>query len=410
MDLPKKICFAPWTAMTVAATGGVKPCCVFLSKSYPQSHLKDDDFIKTAWDSWVPLRKFMITHQQLPDPCKVCETRESVLGTSRLKWYDQLYINSDMSEVNLASASPEVKLFHMDFNFSNKCNLKCRMCGSWGSTAWFKDEALLDSISKKMPNDPYKRGASVSNLTPNFNDVDQLINLMDNKPEYFSNLVRLDFKGGEPLMHEEMFVFLEYLIKKKLSKNINIAYTTNGTKTPNILKELWPHFKKIILNVSMDGTDGVYEYIRGGNIITLDELENNLHFFNSFENLQGSFNTTISIYNIFNLTNIMDWINSLKRKNVDRFLSNAQNQKFDCMVTNPSYLSIENMPPELKFLAREKLNKYPYSNLDTIKSSLEITEYDKSSWSTFIDFTKDLDKIRDTDVTHVIPELIPYFK
>ena len=37
------------------------------------------------------------------------------------------------------------ELRHMDLNFGNTCNLKCRMCGSWGSTHWFKEDARLQA-------------------------------------------------------------------------------------------------------------------------------------------------------------------------------------------------------------------------------------------------------------------------
>ena len=399
----EQFCKAPWVSIAVAASGGIKPCCIFDS-SIAHLNFRKGDSLESAWGKWSELRKQFIDGEK-PESCNVCWKRGEVLGHSRLEWYNQILDDVDLSTVDFSSTTPTLKPFHMDFNFSNKCNLKCRMCGSWGSTAWFKEETQLHEISMNKPGNPYNRGASRFQLTPNFNDIRALTD----HPEYFDNLVRIDFKGGEPLMHEEMFIFLEYLIKQNLSKKIKICYTTNGTKTPKILKELWPHFNRVNLSVSMDGTDGVYEYIRGGNVMTLRELEENLQFFESFDNLRGSFNTTISTYNIFNLGNILDWIDSLKSKQIKRFLTDARNQKFECMVTSPAYLSIENMPSELKKLAREKLNKYPYANIDSIKTALANTEYSQTQWQTFIDFTRDLDKLRDTNVVDVIPELTTYF-
>ena len=36
-------------------------------------------------------------------------------------------------------------------------------------------------------------------------------------------------------------------------------------------------------------------------------------------------------------------------------------------------------------------------------------KYHEYEWKLFIKFTKDLDRIRNTDVRDVVPELIPYF-
>ena len=409
MDLinkPKDFCTAPWTALSVAASGGVRPCCLFSSSSEEIAHsnLRAGDTLQSAWDKLAPIRQDFIDGKR-PSSCNVCWTRDDVLGNSRIQWYDKVLNNVDISSVDFTNTNPLFRPFQMDFNFSNKCNLKCRMCGSWGSTAWFKEETQLNKISLQKRGNPYKRGASSFNLTPNFNDI----SVLTNNPEYFTNLIRIDFKGGEPLMHDDMYIFLEYLIKHDLAKNMEICYTTNGTKTPKILKELWPHFKKIGLSISMDGTGDVYEYIRGGNIMTLSELENSIRFFDQFENLKGGFNTTISTYNIFNMDSILDWTDTLKQKNINRFTNNARELAFGCMVTSPAYLSIQNMVPELKLIALKKIEKYNYRNLFSLKLSLSDQEYNPNEWNTFIDFTNDLDKLRNTDIKKIVPELIPYF-
>ena len=47
----------------------------------------------------------------------------------------------------------------MDLNFGNTCNLKCRMCGSWGSTHWHKEDKKLQSkyrITRALVEDVFK--------------------------------------------------------------------------------------------------------------------------------------------------------------------------------------------------------------------------------------------------------------
>ena len=40
-------------------------------------------------------------------------------------------------------------MYQADINLSNVCNLKCRMCGSWASNSWFKEEIQLAKIDKR---------------------------------------------------------------------------------------------------------------------------------------------------------------------------------------------------------------------------------------------------------------------
>ena len=48
-------------------------------------------------------------------------------------------------------------------------------------------------------------------------------------------------------MQEGMYEVLQMLVNNG-RLNVELGYVTNGTKTPERLKELWPHLKKIGLN------------------------------------------------------------------------------------------------------------------------------------------------------------------
>jgi len=291
-----------------------------------------------------------------------------------------------------------MELRHMDLNFGNTCNLKCRMCGSWGSTAWFKEEEKLMSCNPAL-----QRG--VSNLKPTIIPADYWAD----KKTMFRFLERIDFKGGEPMMQEGMYDFLEYLVSWGYASNITIAYTTNGTKTPERLKELWPKFKKVKLVISVEATGKLYEYIRGGDVQSIDSLKDNIHWFDQFNNLNGSFNSAIQIYNIFALPKLLEWfrdtVNASKKWHTD-----PNTFKFDCLVVNPPYLDINIMPNSLKKKAITIIEEKNYKSLGVIKSALQKKNtFDDYNWKLFIDFTKQLDKMRHTDIKEVVPELQEYF-
>lgn len=380
-------CKVPWISITLSANGDIKPCCVYKGGQYS---LHKGDTLESTWKNLNSLRNDFIQGKK-PKSCIQCWDREKLLGHSRRSWYNDKIISWPDEYV----LDPEFKLRHIDLNFGNTCNLKCRMCGSWGSTAWFKEEKLLNALN---PN--FNRSVVYS---PTIIDG----NYWKDKKEVFKNLERIDFKGGEPLMQEGMFVFLEYLIEWGFAENITIAYTTNGTQTPSILKDLWPKFKKVKVVISVEGTGDLYEYIRGGNVQTIAELENNIYWYDNFTNIEGSFNTAIQIYNIFDLNNILKWFESLKTSN--KWHKNPNSFKFDCLVTQPKYLDINIMPIGLKHIALQKLSQKDYKSLHNIKSALLNENTDEKNWNLFIEFTKSLDRMRNTDVTKVVTELNRYF-
>ena len=174
---------------------------------------------------------------------------------------------------------------------------------------------------------------------------------------------------------------------------ITIAYTTNGTKTPERLKDLWPKFKRVKLIISVEGTGKLYEYIRGGDVQSLENLKENIHWFDQFENLRGSFNSAIQIYNIFDLNNLLEWF----RDTVDaskKWHRDPDTFKFDCLVSSPPYLNINIMPDELKQKAIEIIDEKNYKSLQTIRTALTRSSYNDKQWDLFVRFTNELDKMR----------------
>lgn len=383
-------CKVPWVSITLSGNGQIKPCCVYRGGEYSYHR---GDTLDSVWKELDTLREQFIRGEK-PERCQQCWDREASLGHSRRTWYDDKIEQwPDAYELD-----PEMKLRHMDLNFGNTCNLKCRMCGSWGSTAWFKEEQQLNAI-----NPDFNRDAS--NPKPTIIPA----SYWTERRDMFEHLERIDFKGGEPLMQEGMYEFLEYLVEWGIAKNITIAYTTNGTKTPERLKELWPKFKSVRLVVSVEGTGELYQYIRGADVQTSNELIDNIRWFDQFENLSGSFNTAIQIYNIFALNDILEWMRDRVQAS-ERWHSNPDTFKFDCLVTKPRYLDINIMPDELKQRAVELIETKNYRSLNTIKNALSRSSYDEKNWNLFLQFTRELDRMRNTDVRTAVPELESYFK
>lgn len=383
-------CKVPWMSIALSANGNIKPCCIYKGGEF---NLDKGDTLDSAWKGMDELRQKFINGEK-PDSCTQCWEREATIGHSRRTWYDDKIKNwPDKYELN-----PPMQLRHMDLNFGNTCNLKCRMCGAWGSTAWFKEEEKLMAVDPEFKR---SRGPKQPTIIP--------ASYWKSKKDMFQYLERIDFKGGEPMMQPGMFDFLEYLVEWGFAPNITIAYTTNGTKTPKRLKELWPKFKRVKLIVSVEGGTGkIYEYIRGGDLQTLQALRENIQWFDQFDNLIGSFNSAIQIYNIFDLNNLLEWFRDTVNAS-DKWHRDPNTFKFDCLVADPAYLNINIMPDALKQKAIDIIDQKNYKSLNIIRTGLTKSSYNEKQWNLFIKFTKELDKMRNTDIREVVPELKEYF-
>ena len=395
-DLPSWI--TPWTSICLAANGDIKTCCQYDGQGEFNIYTKNST-LEQAHEAYAELRQQLINGEK-PDKCRACWKQESTTGSSRRMWM----LQKIKRKPETYTVDAPFELRHMDLNFGNTCNLKCRMCGSWGSTHWFKEDARLQAR-----NPLYDR--HIGDSQPRTIDV----TMWRSMEEKLSNMERIDFKGGEPLMQEGMFEVLQMLVNNGSAPKVELGYVTNGTKTPERLKELWPHFRRVTLNVSIEATGTLQQYIRGSNVQTIEQLEQNLHWYDQFENVKGHFSTAISIYNIFDLQNLADWIDRVTKdlkqwkhmvadRTSDSLLEYQRPNEFNLLVTKPAYLDPNNMPPHVKQRVLETWDK-GYHSLDFMRENLHKTKYKEDQWQLFKNFTRDLDDIRNTNVLDYIPQL-----
>lgn len=154
---------------------------------------------------------------------------------------------------------------------SNICNSTCVTCNTGASSAW-------GALKKK------------SGTIPIIKNYLQTQEIVDQKLDY-SNLVTLNFVGGEPLYEKLNFYIIEKLIEHG-NLNCFIQITTNGSVAlTSYQKDLMSKFKNINFNVSIDGTDKVFEYMRYP--LNWNLLLSNLDFFRTItDNVSASYTTS----------------------------------------------------------------------------------------------------------------------
>jgi radical SAM protein with 4Fe4S-binding SPASM domain len=390
----------PWHAITLSANGDIKPCCQFSNKGRKPNTEHDTIMENFNSERMQELRRDFLVGNQ-PSACNSCWEREELVGQSRRLWfqdkfmkYDADFLNNDLTLEakikKLPHQIPQPQFLQADINLSNVCNLKCRMCGAWASNSWFEEEIKLAHIDKK-----YEKSKKPVPLQQY--DLEDLRNMLP----HLKRVQRIDFKGGEPMMAKHHNQFLEWMIEEEMT-NVNLFYTTNGTVVNPKILNLLSHFTNVSLCFSIEGTEDLYSYIRGGKY-NIDQIENTIAQYNELPNVKIMFNVTLQNYNVLTL----DKLHTLLHEWQDKYSRVDANSAFTTICNKPAYLSPLNVPDELRDVAVERLRDIP--DFKKLVSSMEKRTFDPELWKVFVNFTRDVDKMRHEDILEVVPEFALYF-
>lgn len=403
-------CIAPWHSLTIQWDG--KVCADAISK-VPYGNLYDNT-LSEMWQSPVAVRLRNAWSKGYPDPkvCGSCIKKESTIGNSRRQYF---YRNISPKLLETATYNPNADpdIWYLEINSSNKCNLKCRMCGGEISSSWVKEEKQLNAT---MPDwMPLRKEGKYRRV-----EFDAVKNILEKK-EYFQNLEFLKLTGGEPLMEEQNYQIMEQFIEWGIAKNIVLDINTNGTVINDRLFDIAKNFKKVKFHISIEGTGKLYQYIRGGDNFTIQQLESNIKQFSKLENTLIIYTVTIQVYNIFDIVNIWNWYKKIRTPDDEIFFTNA--------VVFPRYLNIHILPKTIKQQACQMMKDadLPAGNfllpgdssrqgdpgfkklIKNLQAENNTTEK-KKHLREFIYFTNSLDKIRNTSIKEVVPQLKSLFK
>jgi sulfatase maturation enzyme AslB (radical SAM superfamily) len=290
------------------------------------------------------------------------------------------------------------------------------MCNPLDSTNW-KDWDSIVSFYKKENN------YLVPTIEKLVDTPGKYIGPFDDSDNWWSDFERLlphfrrvEFAGGEPLMDPQHYKILDML--KPYAKNIELKYATNGTtlgiSKGRTIHNYWPYFKSVAVNVSIDGINDVYNYIRGNGDFSL--VENNIQEIQKISNVSrvvGAF--TAQAGNILQAAECIDYF--INRMNIV-FYSHR--------VSYPNLLSAQVLPTELKNLAITRLEqmslrvkdfknvkKHPILEKITIQQIQDNINYIRARdqhhlWPDFLEFNRQLDITRNQSLIAAVPEFAPY--
>jgi MoaA/NifB/PqqE/SkfB family radical SAM enzyme len=191
---------------------------------------------------------------------------------------------------------------YAELSIDNRCNAACLSCSDSFSTMWEEQNKKFNIKTKDDYPDAQNDQVVVEQLFEKFN---------------FDYLKELNFLGGEPLISKTTVLFLQKLIQKNISKNINVLFTTNGSiSISQEFKEILEQFKSVNFSFSIDDIEERFQYLRYP--LKWNKILNTLESVRALKSSNISINTTVNCLNIFYLEQIQSWIEThFSKENIE---------------------------------------------------------------------------------------------
>lgn len=271
-------CAFPFIELMVER-GNTKVCCRSAAPVVPITKLTDF----AADPQYAAIRDSMVRGELVPEHCSSCYALES-LGVPSARQQETVEWANRLGFRTIEDFQSVTKPFYYEVRPSNRCNLRCRMCGPPGSHLLDREFRVLGLTDRTKP--PVQK----------FGSGFEIVN--------FDNLRKLYLAGGEPLVMPETYQFLERCIQAGRT-DFEFIINTNGTKVSHKLLKDLEHFSNVSFIFSVDAYDELNHYIRWpSDWLTITDnwrvLRSRGH--------KVSINTTISLYNVHRLHELYEFI------------------------------------------------------------------------------------------------------
>lgn len=371
-------CYSPWTNIDISPTGELAPCCKFQKHYYNQQlDIKTHSLSDYFGSELINNVKQEFQNNAWPIGCERCQVEESNGIESKrqldyTRWKDH-YATYDFSDGKVITAS---------IAFGNTCNLKCVTCGPHSSSRWQKE--YFDLYGKDIPHFKFYKENFVKDFI-----------------KQAPNIVHLDIPGGEPFLSgvDEQKELLKHYIDNNLADRVTLHYTTNATIFPDCeWLELWKHFKEIDIQISLDGVNHRYEYIRfPGN---WNEVLFNVQKYIKIKsnNVRLSVSHTVSSYNIYYLDEFFTWCKQI-----------GLPTPWLGRVHTPAHMRATVWPEPFKHQLINKLKSSKYSEVQNWAILIDNVD-DSEQYDLFCDTLHKHDHYRNITFAHAFPEIASWIK
>ena len=425
MPIEKKLktfCPLPWNHISANTSGSGRVCCdgydVLKEESGQVSYWKKTDGLKSYFNSksYKKIRREMMRGER-PSHCFYCFQQEDQgVRSMRLQLIDRYKddIEGMLKSVSEDGSIDNPQISYIDMALGNKCNLKCRMCSPWASFIIGKD---WEKMGQKFDKDSVKKAFE----DKWFADPKTLRLIKEALPQTQT----LFMTGGEPMLVQEQAKILEMIIKEGHADHILLRYNSNQTALPKKIIKLWPFFKAVVFNCSVEAYGELNDYIRYPS--KWQKQEENIYFLDKLssqsKNLEVYIHTTLQAYNVSRIPELLLWLRKADFKSLTRF-------PFFIWVKIPEWASPSVLPQKTRaetagvileslrehedfFLNYNKKHQsWSRERIQSLREYCAMMKNDESqAWrlSQFIEQTKKYDQARKQSVLKVLPEFKSLF-
>lgn len=383
-------CLAPFHSLYVDTTNVIRPCCIntlnnvtFDQHKKFSSQYNSDQMKKLRKDLSIGIKHSSCDHCWNAEKVGMPSLRQGINGRYK-EYFDRIKDSIDEDyKVN------NIDIKYLDVRFNNKCNLKCRTCSPRFSSSWYND------FNKRFPQISIEKKLD-SDVT-----IDSISEILDTVNDIY-------FAGGEPLITEQHYEVLDYLIKNGRT-DVAISYNTNFSKlfykNYDVIN-YWKQFNHVTVSASLDGNHKKGEYIRK-NLDWNRVIENRNRLLIECPQVNFSINCTLSILNAYNITDLhKEWVELRLIKPKDFHVN---------LLFGPSCFKLSNLPNHHKVSLKQCYLSHidwlkKFSDTDSVitgyKSALSMLEENsEENWkSNFLNEIESYDKIREENFFNIFPE------
>ena len=272
---PEFLCMAPWTHTYLSPQSERRLCCASREpaqnfRQYIDTGDGSGEYNPMSLEQWWNsehvrnIRRTMMTGD-IPDACQVCNHK--LLNTDVYRtyfWHMFKHHYDSIWETTDETGHTTMRPISWDYRFSNLCNFKCRMCGDMLSSSWESELKKHNPSDNNDSKNGWRREPVRSAMKRWQTDAAE---------KEFGSAVEsgtveeIYWVGGEPLMYEQHWDYMNRIIELGYSNRVYARYNTNLSRVDYKGMNLWnilDQFRDWQVCASIDGTGEIGEYIRTG--------------------------------------------------------------------------------------------------------------------------------------------------
>ncbi len=436
-------CVLPWIHVATRPNGDARLCCgsnasqatkgildagLVKKENGEPANFGKESLMSAFNNKYMRDVRLTMLDNKIPSSCSKCFEEEASGIMSKRTWetiyWDQNGVDLEqlVQDTNQEGFVPNV-IQYLDLRLGHTCNLKCVMCTPHDSSRWVQDNKKIIQISKSP--------LILKELNWNAEDFD---NTWYERPELWEeifqqipNIKQLYFAGGEPLMIKEHTKFLEEIVRRGYASNITVRYNSNGIFVDDYIINLWSKFKEVRFAFSIDALNERNTYIRYPS--DWNKIVENLHKLdNTPDNIKIGIACAVQIFNVQHIIDFTKWKIKQNFKKINKFMTDKHISGGGLlnmhMLYIPTYLSARILPRYLKEKLRQDFMEFKQWLYENYTQDDSFWHENPNGWKRwegilnfveaedhshlipdFLEYTQNLDKIRNTNYKEIFPEL-----